>query len=140
MPNKVRVDKWLWSVRVFKSRSLATTMCKNGRISMGEKKLKPSALISVGDSINVLKEGFNLTIKVVKLLEKRVGAPIAITCYENLTPEEELNKYKSWFIGKGRAEIREKGSGRPTKRERRDIDEFKEEYLFQDLWSDEDEK
>ena len=140
MPNKVRVDKWLWSVRVFKSRSLATTMCKNGRISMGEKKLKPSALIAVGDSINVLKEGFNLTIKVVKLLEKRVGAPIAITCYENLTPEEELNKYKSWFIGKGRAEIREKGSGRPTKRERRDIDEFKEEYLFQDLWSDEDEK
>lgn len=138
MPSKVRVDKWLWSVRIFKSRSLATTMCKNGRISLGEKKLKPSALISVDDVLSVQKEGFNLSIKVVKLLEKRVGAPIAITCYENLTPEEELNKYKDWFIGKGKAEIREKGTGRPTKRERREIDEFKEEYLFQDLWDEED--
>ncbi len=139
MPSKVRVDKWLWSVRIFKSRSLATKMCKTGKISIGEKKLKPSALISVGDSLNVLKEGFNLTIKVDELLEKRVGAPIAVTCYSNLTPEEELNKYKSWFIGKGKAEIREKGTGRPTKRDRREIDEFKEEYLFQDLWTEEDE-
>jgi ribosome-associated heat shock protein Hsp15 len=114
-------------------------MCKTGKISIGEKKLKPSALISVGDSLNVLKEGFNLTIKVDELLEKRVGAPIAVTCYSNLTPEEELNKYKSWFIGKGKAEIREKGTGRPTKRDRREIDEFKEEYLFQDLWTEEDE-
>lgn len=138
MPSKVRVDKWLWSVRIFKSRSLATAMCKNGRISIGDKKLKPSALITEGTVLNVLKEGFNLQIKALRLLEKRVGAPIAVTCYENLTPAEELNKYKSWFIGKGRAEIREKGLGRPTKRERRDIDEFKEEYLFQDLWEDDD--
>lgn len=140
MPNKVRVDKWMWSVRIFKSRSLSTKMCKSGRISIGEKKLKPSALISPGDCLHILKEGFNLKIKVVTLLEKRVGAPIAITCYENLTPIEELNKYKSWFIGKGRSEIREKGTGRPTKRDRREIDEFKEEYLFQDLWTEEDEK
>jgi len=138
MPSKVRVDKWLWSVRIFKSRSLATTMCKNGRISIGDKRLKPSALITEGTILNVLKEGFNLKIKAITLLEKRVGAPIAVTCYENLTPEEELNKYKDWFIGKGRAEVREKGLGRPTKRERREIDGFKEEYLFQDMWSDED--
>ncbi len=139
MPNKVRVDKWLWSVRIFKTRSLSTTMCKNGRISIGDKKLKPSALISEGDLLSVHKEGFQLTLKVLKIIEKRVGAPIAVTCYENLTPEAELNKYKDWFIGKGRAEIREKGKGRPTKRERREIDDFKEEYLFQDLWSEEDE-
>lgn len=138
MPSKVRVDKWLWSVRIFKSRSLATAMCKNGRISIGEKKLKPSALITEGTILNVLKEGFNLQIKTLVLLEKRVGAPVAVTCYENLTPAEELNKYKSWFIGKGRAEIREKGLGRPTKKERRHIDEFKEEYIFQDLWDDDD--
>ena len=64
----------------------------------------------------------------VDLLEKRVGAPIAQKCYEDLTPEEELNKYNDWFIGKGRAERREKGAGRPTKRERRDIDRFKTDY------------
>ncbi len=139
MLTKVRVDKWLWSVRIFKSRSLATRMCKNGRIELNGKKLKPSALISIDDALLVHKEGFRLTIKVVKLLEKRVGAPIAVTCYENQTPLEELNKYKNWFIGKGKAEIREKGTGRPTKRERREIDEFKEEYLFENLWSEEDE-
>lgn len=139
MPRKVRVDKWLWSVRIFKSRSLATTQCKNGRISIGERRLKPSFLISEGEILSVHKQGFNLTLKAVKLIEKRVGAPLAVTCYENLTPADELNKYKDWFIGKGRPEIREKGTGRPTKRERREIDDFKEEYLFQDLWTEDDE-
>ena len=134
--NKVRVDKWLWSVRIFKSRSLATKMCKSGRISIGENKLKPSALITVGTEVSVLKEGFNLTLEVVKLLDKRVGAPIAIECYKNLTPEEELNKYKSWFIGKGRAEMRERGTGRPTKKDRRELEDFKTDYLFENLWEE----
>ena len=134
--NKVRIDKWLWSVRIFKSRSLATKMCKSGRIFIGDKKLKPSALITVDTEISVLKEGFNLTLKVLKLLDKRVGAPIAIECYENLTPIDELNKYKSWFIGKGRAEFREKGTGRPTKKDRRELEDFKTDYLFENLWDE----
>jgi len=124
---KVRIDKWLWSVRIFKSRTISTAACKGGSVKINDIKLKPSALIQGGEIIQVRKEGFNLTFKVLKLLEKRVGAPIAIECYKNLTPEEELNKFNDWFIGKARPEFREKGAGRPTKRERRDLDKFKEE-------------
>ena len=127
---KVRIDKWLWSVRIFKSRSIATEACKTNKVRIGERILKPSHLISVGDLIEVKKDGFNLTFKSLKLIEKRVSAPLAVECYENLTPDSELNKYKDWFIGKASAEKREKGSGRPTKRDRRTIEEFKEDYLF----------
>ena len=135
---KVRVDKWLWSVRLFKTRSIATTMCKSGKISLGDKVLKPSYLVSESDVLGVKKEGFNLKIKVLRLIDKRVGAPIAVTCYENLTSEEEMNKYKDWFIGKSRPEYREKGTGRPTKRERRELDGFKDDYISQDFWDDDD--
>ena len=85
--------------------------------------------VEVGDTVHVKKEGFNMTFKVLKLLGKRVGAPIAVTCYENLTPEEEMNKFKDWFVGKAQPERRDKGAGRPTKRERRELDEFKDGYF-----------
>lgn len=129
MSKKVRVDKWLWSVRLFKSRTLATKVCKAGKVFLGDDRLKPSHLL-VGDEIlQVKKNGFNLQIKVVSLIEKRVGAPIAVTCYENLTSEEEMNKFNDWYIGKAKSEFREKGMGRPTKRERREIDRYKLGYL-----------
>lgn len=123
---KVRIDKWLWSVRIFKSRTLATDACKEGKVKVGTDKVKPSYMLTQGEVVQVHKEGFNLTYKVLGLLEKRVGAPIAQQCYENLTPEEELRKYDDWFIGKANAEVRERGSGRPTKKERREIEEFKQ--------------
>ena len=123
---KVRIDKWLWAVRIFKSRTLATDSCKSGKVKMNEQNLKPSYLIQRDDVVQVRKEGFDLTFKVIDLLDKRVGAPRAVLCYENLTSEEELNKFKDWYIGKGSAERREKGAGRPTKRERREIDRFKD--------------
>lgn len=122
---KVRIDKWLWSVRIFKSRTRASDACKAGKIRIGESTVKPSEGVSVGQTVYVRKGGFNLEFLVKKLIEKRVGAPIAVTCYDNLTPEEELNKFADWFIGKAGAERRERGAGRPTKRERREIDEFK---------------
>lgn len=78
-----------------------------------------------GDLIFCKKEHINYELKVVSIIEKRVGAPIAITCYENLTPPEELNKFENWFVGKVNNEHRERGAGRPTKRERREIDEYK---------------
>jgi len=124
--DKIRVDKWLWSVRIFKSRSIATDACKSGDIRLDGTTLKPAYLIAVDDIISVKKNGYNLTFKVLTIISKRVGAPIASTCYEDLTPAEELNKYESWFVGKGKSEIRERGTGRPTKRERREIDLFKE--------------
>ncbi|MDA9774073.1 RNA-binding S4 domain-containing protein [Saprospiraceae bacterium] len=132
MLNKVRVDKWLWSIRIFKTRSLSTDRCKSGKVSINDKNVKPAYLVKVGDVLQVRKEGFNLTLKVVKLLEKRVGAPLAIECYENLTTEEEMNKYKDWYIGKSRSEFREKGAGRPTKRDRRELEGFKDDYLYFD--------
>jgi ribosome-associated heat shock protein Hsp15 len=129
MLKKVRIDKWLWSVRIFKSRTMATDACKSGKVKINDHSVKPSYLVEREALVKVSKNGFNLKFKVIDLLEKRVGAPIAITCYENLTSEEELNKYNDWFIGKGRPEMREKGAGRPTKKERRNIDRFKSDWF-----------
>ncbi len=123
--DKVRVDKWLWSVRIFKSRTLATDACKSGKVKLGGNSLKPSYLIQRGDQLEVKKNGFDLQFKVIDLIQKRVPAPLAQVCYEDLTPAEEMNKYQNWFVGKGASEKREKGAGRPTKRERRLIDDFK---------------
>ncbi len=127
MPEKIRVDKWLWTVRIFKSRTKATETCKKGGVKILDKVLKPSYLITKGETISVRKNGYELTFKVVDLLKTRVSATLAEPCYEDLTSEEELNKYKTWYVGKFGAEKRERGSGRPTKRERREIDDFKED-------------
>lgn len=127
---KVRVDRWLWSIRIFKSRSMSTDACKTRKVKLDDKPLKPSFLLRGGETLEVQKDGFNLIIKVVNLINKRVSATLAQPCYENLTPEEELNKYKDWFVGKGAPERRERGSGRPTKRERRELDEFKDDAFF----------
>lgn len=138
MPSdKMRVDKWLWNVRIFKSRSKATDACKKGRIRIGENTVKPSTLIKPGDKLDVRKDGYMLEFLVNELIPRRVSAALAQPCYDNVTPEAELNKFKDWFIGKAPAERREKGAGRPTKRERRDIDDFKDE-VFLDEWFESD--
>lgn len=126
MLKKVRIDKWLWSVRIFKSRSMATDACKSSKIKVGEQNVKPSYLLQRGETVFVKKNGFNLSFKVIDLLEKRVSATLAQPCYEDLTPPEEMNKYTDWFVGKGRPEMREKGTGRPTKKDRREIDRYKD--------------
>jgi ribosome-associated heat shock protein Hsp15 len=132
MADKVRIDKYLWSIRIFKSRTLATDACKEGKVKLHEENAKPSTMVTVGDIIDVVKDGFKLKYKVVQLIEKRVSPILAKPCYEDLTPEDEINKYKSWFIGKGGPERRERGAGRPTKRDRREIDEFKDYYEGED--------
>lgn len=123
---KVRVDKWLWSVRIFKSRSKASDACRTNKVKVGDTVLKPSSLLEGGEILKVRKNSFDMVYKVVTLIDKRVSATLAEPCYENLTPADELNKFNDWYIGKGRAEIREKGTGRPTKRERREIDQWKD--------------
>lgn len=129
MLEKVRIDKWLWSVRIFKTRTLATNACKAGKVKVNGANVKPAYLVQRAEKVEVKKNGYNLTFKVVDLIQKRVGAPVAIKCYENLTPAEEMKKFENWYIGKRGIESREKGAGRPTKRERRDIDRFKTDYL-----------
>ena len=126
LSEKTRVDKWLWAVRFFKTRSLATDACSGAKVKVNGVNAKASQLIRTGDMVICKKEHINYELKVVTIIEKRVGAPIAVTCYENLTPPEELNKFEDWFVGKGKNEKREAGTGRPTKRERRDIDVFKD--------------
>ncbi len=130
--NKVRLDKWLWAVRLFKSRTMATDACKAGKIKLNGHSLKPSYLITVGETIEVKKNGFNLIFKVNQLLEKRVSAVLAAPCFDDLTPADELNKYRDWFTGKAGAEFRDRGEGRPTKKDRREIDEFKDMYFDED--------
>ena len=130
--NKVRLDKWLWAVRLFKSRTMATDACKAGKIKLNGHSLKPSYLITVGETIEVKKNGFNIIFKVNQLLEKRVSAVLAAPCFDDLTPADELNKYRDWFTGKAGAEFRDRGEGRPTKKDRREIDEFKDMYFDED--------
>lgn len=127
MAEKIRIDKYLWAIRIYKSRSIATEAIRDGKVKMHGEPVKSSAMVSVGDVIDVFKDGFRFKYKALQLIEKRVSAVLAKPCYEDLTPEEELNKYKSWFVGKGGPERRERGTGRPTKKERREIDDFKDD-------------
>ena len=122
---KVRVDKWLWSVRIFKSRTKSSEACKSNKIKIGDNNLKPSFQLEGGEILKVRRNGFNMEFKVITLIDKRVSATLAQPCYENLTPESEMKKYSDWYIGKANSEMREKGAGRPTKRERREIDDWK---------------
>ncbi|MEO0044016.1 MAG: hypothetical protein RL329_3464 [Bacteroidota bacterium] len=123
---KVRVDKWLWAVRIFKSRTLASDAVKDNKVKVNDELVKSSFQVQRGDTVAVKKDGFNLTYKVLDLIEMRVGAPIAQACYENLTPEAELKKFDTWYVAQVGRELRDKGTGRPTKRDRRDIERVKE--------------
>ncbi len=127
MAKKIRVDKWLWTVRIFKSRTKATDACKSRKVSIAGKPIKASYMVQAGEILEVKKGGYNLVYEVVSLLKTRVSAVLAAPCYINLTPEDELKKFESWFIGKGAPEKREKGTGRPTKKNRRELEDYKDQ-------------
>ncbi|MBC7774224.1 MAG: RNA-binding S4 domain-containing protein [Phycisphaerae bacterium] len=135
--NKIRVDKWLWSIRIFKSRTLATDACKGGKVKVAGISVKPSYQIAEGEVVVVKKNGFNFEFRAKTLIEKRVGAAIAVTCYEDVTPESEKTKYAEWFLNASpTGEKRERGTGRPTKKERRDIDSIKDGDAYD--WGDDE--
>jgi ribosome-associated heat shock protein Hsp15 len=126
MPEQVRVDKWLWSVRIFKTRSAAGDACSTGRVRVGDSPAKPAQRVKVGDEIKVRTRGVTRTYQVNKLIEKRVGAVPAGECYEDLTPPDALPKPRRSSgkrIDAAWAE-RERGTGRPTKRDRRQMEKF----------------
>jgi len=120
---------------------MATKLCKAGKIKVNGRNAKPATNISVNDKLEVLKNGIRLQIMVDALINKRVGAPIARECYQDVTPEEEKNKFNSKFLHGYRNEFRDKGLGRPTKKEGREIVEFKEagdwDSFFESLNDDE---
>lgn len=129
MAIKTRIDKWLWSVRIYKTRTLASDEVRSGKVKINQTNAKPASNVQAGDIVLVKKNGFNFQFKVLEIIEKRVAATIAQQCYQDQTPIEELNKYQDWFVGKFGAEIRDKGAGRPTKKDRREIDDFKDNYF-----------
>ena len=119
---KLRIDKYLWAIRLFKTRSLATEACKAGRIKLNGQNIKASAIVKVGEVYQVSKGIEKKVIEVVELLYTRVEAKIAVTKYKDITPLEETIAYKSVFHAPTLK--RDRGAGRPTKRDRREIDDL----------------
>lgn len=121
---EVRVDKWLWAMRVFKTRTVATEACKKGRVLMDGVAVKPSRAIKVGDVVSVRKPPVTYSFRVKAITQNRLGAKLVPDYMENVTPKSELDLLDivkiSGFID------RRKGLGRPTKREGRDLAEFTE--------------
>jgi ribosome-associated heat shock protein Hsp15 len=116
-----RIDKFLWSVRIYKSRSIATEECRKGRILVGGQPVKPSHLISPGATLTVRKPPVTWTYTVKGLPVSRIGAQLVINYITDLTPREEKDKLTA---GKTVNGFRPRGSGRPTKRERRELEDF----------------
>lgn len=122
MDEAVRIDKWLWAVRVFKTRTIASEACKKGRVLIDNNSVKPSRMIRIGEIVQVKKPPVTYSFKVLDIAQKRMGAKLVPDFMENVTPPEEyevleMNKL-SGFID------RQRGSGRPTKKERRDLEDF----------------
>jgi len=126
--NKVRVDKWLWAVRIYKSRSMAGNACKAGRVKINDQSVKASYMLTVGEVLVVRRGPIRYRYKVLGLIDKRMSAKLVADKYEDITPAEEKinNKMGSAFIiPMGN---RKRGAGRPTKKERRDIERLNEEF------------
>ncbi|WP_026898569.1 RNA-binding S4 domain-containing protein [Daejeonella oryzae] len=124
---KLRIDKYLWAIRAFKTRSIATEACKAGRVKLSGQNLKASHIVKIGETYTVQKGIERKVIKVIDLLERRVDAKTAVNFYEDLTPVEETQAYKSVFHAP--TLTRDRGAGRPTKRDRRDIDDLQEGWF-----------
>lgn len=128
---KVRIDKWLWSVRVFKTRTLATKACDAGRVKIGGKSVKASRGAALGDKITVRKGPLTIIYEVTKLIGKRVSATLAAECYVDHSPppppKPTFGKKDAAFFDFPVA-ARERGTGRPTKRDRRDLDKLRESF------------
>ena len=125
---EARIDKWMWAARIFKTRTIAAEACKKGRISINGSQVKPARMVKPGDVVQVRKPPVTYSFKVLQAIEKRVGAKLVPEIMQNVTtPDQyellEMSKI-SGFVDRAR------GTGRPTKKERRDLDEFfMPEYL-----------
>ena len=120
---KLRIDKYLWAIRIFKTRSLATDACNNGKVKCNDANIKPSKLVNVGEQYEVKTEAKKWLIKVSGLLHNRVQFSEAIKFYIDLTPDEQKEKIQnaSFVFNTGK---RKSKKGRPTKKEKRNLDEF----------------
>lgn len=133
---EARLDKWLWAVRIFKTRTLAAEACKNGRVQINGAQSKPARMVKEGDTVSVRKPPVTYTFRVLQAIEKRVGARLLPEIVENITEPAQYEILEmsriSGFVS------RAKGLGRPTKKDRRDIDEFTAPMYGFDDWDDDD--
>ncbi len=129
-----RLDKWLWAARIFKTRSIAADACKNGRVTVSEVLAKPSRTIKTGETVNVKKPPITYSFKILNAIETRVGAKLIPEVYENVTDPKQYELLEmsriSGFIDRAR------GTGRPTKKDRRAIDAFVDPAMFG--WDDDE--
>ncbi|MFP4065660.1 MAG: RNA-binding S4 domain-containing protein [Bacteroidales bacterium] len=116
-----RIDKWLWAVRIFKTRTLAAEACRNAKVRVEDQPVKPSREIQEGMMISIQTGPIKRTVRVIAPLHNRVGAKLVGQYMEDLTPEEEYQKLE---IIKSQSGYRPKRTGRPTKKERRELDEW----------------
>jgi ribosome-associated heat shock protein Hsp15 len=122
MADQVRVDKWLWAVRIFKTRSSASEACRKGRIMIDDFAVKPSRIVKIGDIVKVRKSPVTYCFEVLALAEKRMGAALVPGFMKDVTPKEELDLLD---MQKNMGSLhRDRGTGRPTKKDRRDLDDF----------------
>lgn len=126
--SEARIDKWLWAVRIFKTRTIAAEACKKGRISINGSQVKPSRMVKEGEVVQVKKPPITYSFKVLQTIEKRIGAKLVPEVMENVTTPDQYELLEmsriSGFIDRAR------GTGRPTKKDRRSLDKFNEpEYL-----------
>lgn len=118
-PTAVRVDRWLWSIRLVKSRSAATEACGGGHVKVNGTAAKPAAPVRVGDEVVATIGGRRRVLEVVRLIERRVGAPVAVQCYLDRTPAPPAG------VANGPVLVRDRSTGRPTKRDRRQLDRLR---------------
>jgi ribosome-associated heat shock protein Hsp15 len=126
MAEGVRIDKWLWAVRVFKTRSQAAEACRTGKVAIAGQPVKPSRETKMGDEVEIrVSPQLTRTLRVKELLQNRVAARLVPEYADDLTPPEAYERLK--IISQLNYERRDRGTGRPTKKQRRDIDRLKEE-------------
>lgn len=126
--NEARIDKWLWAARIFKTRSVAANACKTGRVTVNGTNAKPARMIKAGEVIHVKKPPVTYSFKVLQCIEQRVGAKLVPDIYENVTDAKQYELLEmsriSGFVDRAR------GTGRPTKKDRRAIDAFVDPVMF----------
>lgn len=128
MPADIRVDKWLWTMRLFKTRSIAAEACKKGRVFINGVALKPSHLVRVGDVIQVKRSPVIFSYKIIDITNNRVGPKLVENFMTQVTSRDQLELLEMLKLDKANA--RAKGLGRPTKKERRSLDEFIDDTPF----------
>lgn len=121
----MRVDKYLWCVRYYKSRNMATQACRNGKVKVNNENVKPSREVYPGDKIHIRKDQVDYQLEVLDLPENRLGAKLVDVYRKDITPKENLEKLE--LLKYSKDYYRKKGAGRPTKKDRRDLDDFTEE-------------